>query len=68
MKTIPSFREAAEKATVTVTPAEEYYGNGYDDMQNRVPSIEAIGRALGWTPLVPLREAVEKTIRSYVQD
>jgi nucleoside-diphosphate-sugar epimerase len=66
MKEIPSFREAAEKASVTVMPAEEYYGNGYDDMQNRVPSIEAIGKALGWEPRVPLREAVELTVRSYL--
>ena len=68
MKTIPSFREAAEKAAVTVTPAEEYYGNGYDDMQNRIPSIDAIGDALGWSPKVPLREAVERTVLSYVED
>jgi len=67
MKAIPAFREAAERATVTVMPAEEYYGNGYDDMQNRVPSIEAIGEALGWKPVVPLREAVARTIASYPQ-
>ena len=65
MKEIPAFREAAEKAAVTVMPAEEYYGNGYDDMKNRVPSIEAIGSALGWRPIVPLREAVAMTIASY---
>ena len=67
MKEIPSFREAAENASVTVMPAEQYYGNGYDDMQNRVPSIEAIGKALGWAPKIPLREAVAKTILSYVE-
>ena len=67
MKEIPAFREAAEGATVTVMPAEKYYGNGYDDMQNRVPSIEAIGEALGWKPVVPLREAVARTIASYPQ-
>ncbi len=66
MKEIPSFREAAEKATVTVMPAEQYYGNGYDDMKNRVPSIQAIGAALGWKPLVPLREAVAMTVASYL--
>ena len=66
MKEIPSFREAAEKATVTVMPAEQYYGNGYDDMKNRVPSIRAIGAALGWKPRVPLREAVAMTVASYL--
>ena len=67
MKTIPSFREAAEKAAVTVKPAEEYYGNGYDDMQNRIPSIKAIGDALGWRPKTSLREAVEMTIKSFAE-
>lgn len=67
MKTIPPFREAAEKAAVTEMPAEEYYGNGYDDMQNRVPSILAIEDALGWKPRIPLREAVEMTIKSFVE-
>ena len=66
IKEIPSFREAAEKTTVTVMPAEQYYGNGYDDMKNRVPSIQAIGAALGWKPLVPLREAVAMTVASYL--
>ncbi|HRV99680.1 MAG TPA: bifunctional UDP-4-keto-pentose/UDP-xylose synthase, partial [Aminobacteriaceae bacterium] len=66
MKEIPSFREAAEKTAVTVMPAEQYYGNGYDDMKNRVPSIQAIGAALGWKPLVPLREAVAMTVASYL--
>ena len=66
LKEIPSFREAAEKTTVTVMPAEQYYGNGYDDMKNRVPSIQAIGAALGWKPLVPLREAVAMTVASYL--
>ena len=67
MKEIPSFRKAAENAKVTVMLAEQYYGNGYDDMQIRIPSIEAIGKALGWAPKIPLREAVEKTILSYVE-
>ena len=67
MKGIPAFAGAAENARVTVMPAEEYYGNGYDDMQNRVPSIEAIGTALGWAPEVPLREAVALTIASFAE-
>lgn len=67
MKGIPSFREAAEDASITIMPAEQYYGNGYDDMQNRVPAIKAIEKALGWVPKVPLREAVERTIHSYVE-
>ncbi len=67
MKGIPSFRKAAEDASITIMPAEQYYGNGYDDMKNRVPSIKAIEKALGWVPKVSLREAVERTIHGYVE-
>ena len=59
------FVEAAEKAEVIVKPAEEYYGNGYDDMQNRVPSINNIMNRLGWSPKIGFSEAVRMTVSSY---
>jgi nucleoside-diphosphate-sugar epimerase len=60
------FMKAAVKAVIIVKPAEEYYGNGYDDMQNRVPSIENIYKRLGWTPKIGFSEAVKMTISSYL--
>ena len=60
------FIKAAEKAEVIARPAEEYYGNGYDDMQDRVPSIENIKRRLGWSPEVGFSEAVRMTVSSYL--
>ena len=64
MKKFDSFREKAERVKiVTVTP-ESYYSNGYDDTQNRVPSINNIMN-LGWHPTVTLSEAVNMTLRAY---
>ena len=60
------FVKAAEIAEIIVKPAEEYYGNGYDDMQNRVPSIENINKRLGWSPKVGFSEAVRMTVSTYV--
>jgi len=60
------FMSAAEKAEIVIKPADEYYGNGYDDMQNRVPSIENIKNRLAWTPKVRFSEAVRMTISSYL--
>ena len=64
MKKFPSFKDKAESVKlVTVTP-ESYYSNGYDDTQNRVPSIDNI-MSLGWHPTVTLREAINMTLRAY---
>ena len=64
MKKFDSFRDKAENVKiVTVTP-ESYYSNGYDDTNNRIPLIKNI-MSLGWQPKVSLREAVNKTLRSY---
>jgi nucleoside-diphosphate-sugar epimerase len=60
------FMNAAEKAEIIEKPAEDYYGNGYDDMQNRVPSIENIKKRLGWSPKIGFSEAVRLTISSYM--
>ena len=43
-----------------------YYGKGYEDIQIRVPSIEAARKHLGWTPTTDLRSALRKTLDYYL--
>ena len=62
MKGIPAYAARAEKARFVSVPAEEYYRNGYDDMKNRVPSIEKMKNLMDWTPKVGLRDAVRMTL------
>ena len=62
MKEIPKYATRAEKARFVSVPAEEYYRNGYDDMKNRVPSIEKMKKLMGWVPKVSLRDAVRMTL------
>jgi nucleoside-diphosphate-sugar epimerase len=62
MKGIPEYAARAEKVRFVSVPAEEYYRNGYDDMKNRVPSVEKMEKLMGWTPKVGLRDAVRMTI------
>ena len=31
-------------------PYEEAYGDGFEDMERRVPSIELINQLVGWKP------------------
>jgi UDP-4-amino-4-deoxy-L-arabinose formyltransferase/UDP-glucuronic acid dehydrogenase (UDP-4-keto-hexauronic acid decarboxylating) len=46
--------------------SKDYYGDGYQDMSFRVPSIEKARRLLGWTPKVDLDEALRRTLDYYL--
>ena len=45
-----------------VIESARYYGNGYEDVQHRRPSIRNAQRSLGWTPTITTRESVERTV------
>lgn len=62
MKEIPQFREKAEKAVLVNVPSGGYYGKSYDDMKNRVPSIEKMEHLLGWRPKTGMREIISRTL------
>jgi nucleoside-diphosphate-sugar epimerase len=62
---IPEYQAAARKVKVTNIKAVDYYGAGYQDMQNRVPSIENIRRELGWSPRVSMPRALEHIFEAY---
>jgi len=38
------------------------YGNAYEDIRRRVPSVDKAARLLGWRPAVPLEEGVRRTV------
>ena len=44
----------------------DYYGEGYQDILTRVPSIENGRKHLAWEPTVDLRESLRRTIEYYV--
>ena len=64
MKDFPEYAARAEKVRFVSVPAEDYYRNGYDDMKNRVPSIEKMKKFMNWTPKVGLRDAIRMTLES----
>jgi len=43
-------------------PYTEAYGQGFDDMQRRLPCLEKVKSAVGYEPKVGLDEAIEKII------
>ncbi|MFH1082639.1 MAG: bifunctional UDP-4-amino-4-deoxy-L-arabinose formyltransferase/UDP-glucuronic acid oxidase ArnA [Pseudomonadota bacterium] len=53
------FREVESRA---------YYGEGYQDMAHRKPSIRNARRLLNWTPAVGLEQSVENTLDFFLRE
>jgi UDP-4-amino-4-deoxy-L-arabinose formyltransferase/UDP-glucuronic acid dehydrogenase (UDP-4-keto-hexauronic acid decarboxylating) len=53
---------------IVVVEARDYYGEGYQDIRTRTPSIERARRILGWEPRVGLREALSKTLAAFIEE
>jgi nucleoside-diphosphate-sugar epimerase len=64
-KRIPEYAGTARKVKLIRTTAAEYYGKGYQDMQNRTPRIANTARDLGWKPRVAMRDAVTRIFEAY---
>jgi len=62
---IPEYREAARGVKLVGTTANDYYGKGYQDVQNRTPNIDDTKADLGWSPKVGLRDALARILESY---
>ena len=61
-KEYPDYAENAKRAKVVVVPSGKYFGKYYQDIQRRVPSVEAIRKQLGWKPKVDLKTAIRLTL------
>jgi UDP-glucose 4-epimerase len=46
--------ETGSKSEIVFMPYEEAYGNGFEDMERRVPNIELINELVGWKPKLDL--------------
>ena len=44
-------------------PGEEFYGEGYDDIDRRLPIIEKVQSCTGWEPKHDLRSTVYETMK-----
>ena len=48
-------------------PGEEFYGEGYDDSDRRIPDISKARKLLDWEPVWSLRDTVEAAMRYQVE-
>jgi nucleoside-diphosphate-sugar epimerase len=59
------YRTNAAKVRLVEVSAAEYYGGGYQDIENRVPKIDDTRAELGWTPRVSMQEALREIFDAY---
>ncbi|XP_010542574.1 PREDICTED: UDP-D-apiose/UDP-D-xylose synthase 2 isoform X1 [Tarenaya hassleriana] len=52
---------APENPTIDVS-SKEFYGEGYDDSDKRIPDMTIINRQLGWNPKTSLWDLLESTL------
>jgi nucleoside-diphosphate-sugar epimerase len=62
----PAYAQQARATRIVETSSSEYYGEGYQDIMTRVPSIRRAREALGWEPRVGMDEALKRTVDFYL--
>jgi nucleoside-diphosphate-sugar epimerase len=63
--TYAEYRSNAAKVRLLDTTAAEYYGKGYQDVENRVPKIDNTRADLDWTPRVTMQQALRQIFDAY---
>jgi nucleoside-diphosphate-sugar epimerase len=65
---IPEYRERAARVKLVDTTAASYYGQGYQDVQQRVPAIANTCADLDWAPQVAMDDALRRLLDHYRAD
>ena len=64
-KEFPEYQAGAQQVKIIEVDSAKYYGEGYQDIQTRVPWIENTKQELGWAPKVKVREALSNIFEAY---
>ena len=48
--------------------SRQFYGEGYQDIETRTPSIRRAQECLGWSPKVGLEDAVKRTMDAFIEE
>ncbi len=55
-------------AGIKYIEAQTFYGEGYQDVEHRRPSIRQARKILGWEPCVPFERSLEKTLDYFLKE
>lgn len=62
----PKYAEKAKSVKLVDIEAKKYFGEGYQDVSLRVPSIRHARKHLGWEPKVNMEVGLRKTLDFYL--
>ncbi|HKV96590.1 MAG TPA: bifunctional UDP-4-keto-pentose/UDP-xylose synthase [Gammaproteobacteria bacterium] len=65
---IPEYRDSAKQVKLLNVKADDYYGKGYQDVENRVPNVDHTRKELGWEPKVDMQSALRRIFEFYKGD
>ncbi|MBB5016832.1 nucleoside-diphosphate-sugar epimerase [Chitinivorax tropicus] len=63
--TYPEYRDSALNVNLVEVSSGDYYGKGYQDVQNRVPKIDNTMQDLDWKPQFSMKEALRYIFDAY---
>jgi UDP-glucose 4-epimerase len=49
-------------STIRLTPYEEAYGEGFEDMYRRIPDITKLQRLIGWSPALSIEDMIADVV------
>ena len=64
----PDHQSDGVYSEIVETRHEDYYGQGYQDITSRKPSIEKARRLLGWEPKTDLATSLQITLDSFLAE
>jgi len=64
-RSYPEYAETAARVKIVETTSGQYYGEGYQDVQDRIPSINNAREHLGWSPSVNMHDALKHIFDAY---
>ena len=67
-RSIPEYAKTANEVKIVETTSGAYYGEGYQDVQNRVPAIDNTMSELGWKPTTTMSDALKNIFEAYRED
>src|SRR3990167_7550847 len=62
----PKYAAMAQKVQLVDIDAKKYYGEGYQDVELRVPAIRHASKYLDWKPQVDMQVGLRKTLDFYL--
>lgn len=68
LNTYPDYQTLVKNTQIDVVTQENFYGSGYQDVQQRIPDINNIQDALQWTPSIPLEQSIMDIVSNTLQN